>query len=92
MTIIILKERKLDGDIEGEKEVKFGVEYVIYDLCTSWKLVKPHVGEMYATIQELWSCLTNYAIMNGYPNKIVKSFTKILQIGYGNCYMLKIYD
>ena len=45
--------------------------------------MKPHLGEKYANQIELWFCLTNYAVHNGYPIKVTKSSSTRLQAKCG---------
>ncbi|KAL4581246.1 hypothetical protein LXL04_017456 [Taraxacum kok-saghyz] len=68
-------------DVEDEQEAD--LQYGIHDPKTSWKHVKPHLGERYANIEELRFCLTNYAVANGYPLTVTKSSRERLQVKCG---------
>ena len=68
-------------DVEDEQEAD--LQYGIHDPKTSWKHMKPHLGERYANIEELRFCLTNYTVADGYPLKVTKSSRERLQVKCG---------
>ena len=45
--------------------------------------MKPHFGEMCATIDQLRSCPTNYVVQYGYLIEVTKSYTTKLQVNCG---------
>lgn len=70
------------GGLEDEAD-EGGSQYGLHDPKTHWKKMKPHFAERFANKDELRFCLTNYAVANGYPIKVVKSANDRLQAKCG---------
>ena len=69
-------------DRESDDEVE-PIEYGMHDPNVDWKKMKPHLGERFANQEQLRFCLTNYAVQNGYPIRVVKSSLDRLQAKCG---------
>ena len=51
--------------VEDENDLQVGVEYRVHDPSIKWKLMKPTLGELYESPDQLRFALTNYAVANG---------------------------
>lgn len=57
----------MEEEVGSENEVvrTKSNEFPIHDPNVPWNVMKPYLGERYASVSELKTCLTNYAIANG---------------------------
>ena len=79
----IREEGLSDNEWEDSDDDHGDKEYGVHDPSVHWKLMKPHLGERFASQEELRFCFTNYAVRNGYPIKITKSSSERLQAKCG---------